>query len=356
MIRLTFATLASLMCIAICAALPKMSHAQAGKWTKKADMPTARQSLSTSVVNGKIYAIGGWDGRVPFRTVEEYDPATDTWKKKKKMPTARQSLSTSVVNGKIYAIGGSGIGLQLVATAPVEEYDPALDIWTKKAKLPRPRTGLSASAVNGKIYAIGGVSAGGPVRTNEEYDPATNTWTRKRRMGTARFNLSTSVVDGKIYAIGGDASKPLLSIVEVYDPATDTWERKANMPTPRGGLTTSVVDGKIYAIGGNVRPREALLLFGQLLRGTTVEVYDPKTDTWNKAKDMPTPRSNLSSRVVNGKIYAIGGQGGKPKDVAFLPTVEEYDPAFGEFQSVNPARKLATIWGEVKARSISAVP
>jgi len=53
--------------------------------------------------------------------VEEYDPAMDTWTRKADMPTARSALSTSAVNGKIYAIGGYVGGGTPLST--VEEYD-----------------------------------------------------------------------------------------------------------------------------------------------------------------------------------------------------------------------------------------
>ncbi len=88
--------------------LASVSLAAEGTWATRTDMPTRRWDLSTCVVDGKIYAIGGASGYASevLRTVEEYDPATDTWTTKSEMPNARQGLSTSVVNGKIYAIGG----------------------------------------------------------------------------------------------------------------------------------------------------------------------------------------------------------------------------------------------------------
>ncbi len=70
--------------------------AREDEWTKRSDMPTARLALSASMVNGKIYAIGGWScaGWHALSTIEEYDPATDTWTEKADMPTARMGLST----------------------------------------------------------------------------------------------------------------------------------------------------------------------------------------------------------------------------------------------------------------------
>jgi N-acetylneuraminic acid mutarotase len=295
-------------------------------WTKRADMPTPRYDFSTSVVNGKIYAIGGgvsFYTKTGLKTVEEYDPATDTWTKKKDMPTGRQALSTCVVNGRIYAMGGivspPGPGLSVV-----EEYDPATDTWTKRADMPTARAGVVTAVVNGKIYAIGGVAnAPGPgLATVEEYDPVADTWTRKTDMPTARHFPGIGVVDGKIYVIGGIRHCDFtdsLSTVEEYDPATDVWTTKASMPTPRTALSALVVSGKIYAIGGAQSYTSTATIF------SAVEEYDPAADAWTVKAGMPTARQSLSTSVVNEKIYAIGGSTA-PFPWSPTGTVEAYDP------------------------------
>jgi N-acetylneuraminic acid mutarotase len=205
-------------------------------------------------VNGRIYAIGGWAAPgVGIDRVVEYDPATDTWRQRAAMPTPRRFLSTSVVNGKIYAIGGS---THDPALGTVEEYDPATNTWTTKADMPTPRIGMRTSVVDGIIYAIGGARfEHGEDTIVEAYDPATDTWTTKAPMPTARVFFSTSAVNGKIYAIGGcrgNYDVLTSNTVEVFDPATNTWSVTVDLPSPRAALATSAVNGKIYAIGGDV--------------------------------------------------------------------------------------------------------
>ena len=281
-----------------------MSLAAEEGWTLKAPMPTARFGLTTSVVDGRIYAISGGVLRgVMVRNVQAYDPATDSWVAKASMPADTCWHSTSAVDGKIYAIGGwaPGVGID-----PVVEYDPATDTWRARAEMPTPRKFLSTSAVNGKIYAIGGSEFTPALGTVEEYDPNTNTWTTKTDMPTPRILMSTSVVDGIIYAIGGAQYEHFEdSTVEAYDPATDTWTTKASMPTARAFFSTSVVNGKIYAIGGCKGNYD-------LLTSNTVEVFDPVTNTWAVTDDLPTPRAALATSAVNGRIYAIGGDSGDP--------------------------------------------
>lgn len=127
--------------------ISSMSLAAGDQLEPKTDVPTPRFGLCVSVVNGKIYAIGGFSS-LPI--VEEYDPATDTWTRKANMPFGKHWFATCVLDGKIYAIGGSG------PVSTVEEYDTAADTWVKKANMPTRRSLLATSAVNGKIYAIGG--------------------------------------------------------------------------------------------------------------------------------------------------------------------------------------------------------
>ena len=123
----------------------------------------------------------------------------DTWSTKANMPTAREELTSSVVNGKIYVIGGMNTSGDAVSNN--EEYNPSTNTWTTKTNISSNRFSLTSSAVNGKIYCIGGY--GGTKQENEEYDPNTDTWMTKANMPTARYCLTSSVVNGKIYCIGG---------------------------------------------------------------------------------------------------------------------------------------------------------
>ncbi len=56
--------------------------------------------------------------------------------------------------------------------------------------------------------------------------------------------------------LGGDAVPNYLTTVEEYNPEIDKWDTKTGMPTPRTALTSAVVNGKIFVIGGwnNISP------------------------------------------------------------------------------------------------------
>lgn len=69
-------------------------------------------------------------------------------------------------------------------------------------------------------------------------------------MPTARAAFAVTQANGKLYAIGGSGGIGGLSSVDVYDPSTNTWTTIASMPTPRAHLAAEALSGFVYAIGG----------------------------------------------------------------------------------------------------------
>lgn len=81
----------------------------------------------------------------------------------------------------------------------------------------------------------------------------------------------------------------------------DTWVARANMPTGRYGLASAVVNGRIFAIGGEAQGGMS----------AKVELYDPNLSglvSWFSKASLPEPRSFTNgAAAINGKIYVSGG-------------------------------------------------
>jgi N-acetylneuraminic acid mutarotase len=283
-------------------------------------MPTPRGEVTAATVNGKIYVIGGqsYSANFKFRTVEEYDPVTDTWTTKADMPTARCSLAAVELNGKIYALGGNGSGSVHLNT--VEEYDPATNKWTTKAGMIRSRHGLSAVTANGKIYAVGGIAGTKVYSSVEEYDPATDTWkewivTPEVRFASRWFHAS-AYIDGNIYLTGGyyDNSGNTDKTFK-YNIAANSYTEMAKLPQGAEDLAAVSLGGKAYFMGG---------FFIKMM--SALQVFDPEKGTWEQKTPMPTARTGLAAAVAGGKIYAIGGWNGDLGNLKDLNVVEEYTP------------------------------
>jgi energy-converting hydrogenase Eha subunit A len=159
-------------------------------------------------------------------------------------------------------------------------------------------------------------------------------WTTKAPMPTPRAALGVGVVNGVLYAVGGCCDPGHLddfSTLEAYDPVTDSWTTKASMPTARRAFGVGVVNGILYAVGGipgTGNDNDTAL--------ATVEAYDPTTDSWTTKASMPTARRAMGIGVVNGILYAVGGRQGTIGSGPPLATVEAYDPATDSWTTKAP--------------------
>jgi N-acetylneuraminic acid mutarotase len=329
-------------------------------WETMEPMPTARSGLGVAVVDGKIYAIGGYNGSY-LAVNEMYDPLTNKWITKTSMPTARSGFGIAVIQNKIYVIGGVTRPSDAESSGKTgvnEVYDPSSDTWETKTSMPTPRSSLSASVSNNKIYLIGGsayTNQSSPfynsVSVNEVYDPETDTWTTKTRMPGSVHDYASAVVENKIYLISGvhQTAGPfypnLLADNRIYDSETDTWTYAKRISTVvvsgAGGSTTGLLAPKrIYVIGG----WNGLEIHGSNL----TQIYDPEKDEWTQGTPMPTPRYGMGIAAVNDILYVIGGSTGSGilgDEVTWLATNEKYTSAdyIPEFPSWIPLLFALTV-------------
>jgi N-acetylneuraminic acid mutarotase len=129
-----------------------------------------------------------------------------------------------------------------------------------------------------------------------------------------------------LYAVGGGSVETgALGTVEAYNPSTNTWTTKAAMPTPRDGHAIGVINGILYAVGGEGRP--GLCGSGNPFSDicSALEAYNPSTNTWTTKASMLTRRYELGVGGVDGTLYAVGGVTCTADRCKVLETVEAYD-------------------------------
>uniref|UniRef100_A0A146LF72 Kelch-like protein diablo n=2 Tax=Lygus hesperus TaxID=30085 RepID=A0A146LF72_LYGHE len=206
-------------------------------WQEVETMLVARSELGLAMLDGYLYAVGGWEGTHRLNSVERYDPNSNTWSLVAPMKTALTSAAVVAHDGMLYVTGGAiledGDGIELV-----QRYDPRTDIWNEVAPMKIARSGAAICALGSHIYVVGGWHAS-TENTNrvECYDVKTNTWEFKASMNEKRYRPGIAVLDGKIFVLGGEEGwDKYHDSIEVYDPLTDTWTMCGKMLTSRSWL------------------------------------------------------------------------------------------------------------------------
>lgn len=268
-------------------------------WLTRAPLPAPRQEVAVAELDGRVYALGGMGGA--WTVAEVYDPATDAWRPIAPLPSGRNHAAAAGVNGRVYVFGGYESQSTNRPGSSVFAYDPATDTWARMADMPAPRGSPVAGVVNGRVYVAGGARQQS-VADLAVYDPATDSWTVLAPMPTPRDHAGAAVIDERLYVAGGrEPGNFTLGTLEAYDPATDLWQQRASMPTGRSGNAAAAVRGCLYAFGGEGAAGRP----GDVFREN--EVYDPRTDTWEAAPAMPTPRHGIGAAVVGDTIFIPGG-------------------------------------------------
>ena len=286
-----------------------------GKWSELKQMDIARSHAPVVSYQDKLYIFGG--GGPDFQSHNNcvcYDPQSDSWQTLADMPTKRSGTAAFLIENKIYVIGGgfkkTDGNFQFLKT--VEVYDPQTNSWSSAPDMLQPHDYPAASVVDNTIYIIGGhhpeACLGGP-KTDPGFDfcerwtPGDAQWEQVANLPTPRFAASAITLNNKIYTAGGVAFTPEgfnnFDFFETYSPETNQWKEEAalKLPWPAAGQGMACVDGNLFFMGGystdNIHPRAC--------------VYLQADKQWHNLPDMPMPRAAMGVAVLNNCIYLVGG-------------------------------------------------
>ena len=271
----------------------------ASAWRSLPAMPTPRQNMAGAVMDGSAWVVGGLESAERgSRNVEGYDPVINAWKSGPDLPVPLHHEMAVTYKDELVVIGG-WIPRGSNPSAEVSNRVFALrdGTWQSLPSLNRPRAAGAAAVVGDRIVVVGGQDGGRLSDTTEVFDG--KRWRAGASIPTPREHLAAASDGRFVYVVGGRrlSSDKNSAALERYDPATDRWQRLPDMPTARGGLGAAIVDGHLFAVGGET-PTNAL---------GAVESYNLTSERWSRGRSMRTPRHGIALVALERSLYALGG-------------------------------------------------
>ena len=284
------------------------------------------------------------------------------WQTAANAPQALAEAQSTSVNGKLYVFGGYNItSPDYQANTASEVYDPAANKWTTLAPMPVPETHMAVTNDGTNIYIAGGYTYN-PRTTYQtfattnvwKYDIATNAWSAFVPLPSA-IGAGTMVYLGTQLHFFDGVNVNRIGQTEhwVLDPgsANPRWTNSPPLPFSRNHMTSAVLDGKIYAIGGQPTDNDSNT-------SSDVLAWDPANPSaWTAVANMPIPRSHAVTAIVDGEIIVAGGTTTNDTPIS---SVIIYDPSTNMWsnsdgRSRQRAWRRWAVWWEVNWSSPPAL-
>ncbi|XP_060762040.1 kelch-like protein 24a [Neoarius graeffei] len=220
-----------------------MYNSQLNLWIRVASLNKGRWRHKMSVLLGKAYAVGGYDGQGCLNNVEVYDSFSNRWTEVAPLKEAVSSPAVASCAGRLFVIGGEPD--ENSCTDKVQCYDPETNSWLLRSNIPVCKRNITAVSLNSLVYVCGGLT-----KCIYCYDPAQDFWMPVVNTFSRQECCGMSVCYGKIFILGGRGENGVASdSITCYDPASGMLTGVAAMPRPiscHGCITIHRFDEKLH--------------------------------------------------------------------------------------------------------------
>ncbi|XP_007939120.2 kelch-like protein 35 [Orycteropus afer afer] len=216
-------------------------HPESRRWTPLPSLPGyTRSEFAACALRNDVYVSGG---HINSRDVWMFSSHLHTWIKVASLHRGRWRHKMAVIQGQLFVVGGFD-GLRRLRS--VERYDPFSNTWAAATPLLEAVSSAAVAPCAGQLYVIGGAGQDGlNVNKVQCFDPKEDRWILRSPAPFSQRCLEAVSLDDTIYVVGG-----LMSKIFSYDPGTDVWGEAATLPYPVESCGVTVCDGKIHILGG----------------------------------------------------------------------------------------------------------
>jgi N-acetylneuraminic acid mutarotase len=306
-------------------------------WQTKTPAPYSFYESQGAMLDGKLYVISGFEtGTYATSKVYSYDLAADKWERRADFPDGFDATHDGITHAAtaadeatntIWMAGGFLGDHPGPSTDHVWKFDVAKNQWSPGPPLPEPLGGGALVRLGRTVHYVGGVlrvrnpdGSATYVRDSGKHwtlnlDNPT-AWRPAADLPNPRNHMAGAALGGKIYAIGGQhldkEGNQNQSSVEVYDPATDSWSAAASLPKPLSHVSdaTFVRQGRIVVVAGVTNHAHGDDEDG--LEQSAIYQYDPASNAWSDIGQIPGPRQSpiAGTSDKDGRIIVVGGWDG----------------------------------------------
>jgi N-acetylneuraminic acid mutarotase len=275
---------------------------------------------------GRRWPIARIDAMVARLRPEATASALLPWHVTDTVPITRYENATALIGNELFVIGGF-YNEQIQVTTQVNVLDLTTHQWRRAADLPVGVTHVNAVVLGDSvIWLVGGFSGNHPgpaVATTLRYVVKADRWEAGPPLPLERAAGALVAVGDTLHYFGGFLPDRNTDSPDHWrlTPGALTWEVRAPLPDPRGHLSAMVMDGAIYAIGGNHGHDPIPVDVGTILR------YDLAADRWSPMASLPHPRSHSEPGTIawRDRVLLVGGRN-YPGSTATLGDVTSWSP------------------------------
>ncbi|KAJ3583109.1 hypothetical protein NHX12_034454 [Muraenolepis orangiensis] len=159
-------------------------------WHQAAPMHSRRCYVSAAVLDGCIFAMGGYDGHTRLNSVERYEPDSNQWSLVASMHEHRSDASASTLGNMVGGFDGES------RLSSAEAYSPATGAWRPVPSMISARGNFGLAVLGELLYVVGGHDGLSTTFNIKRYDDEAERWSSVRDMTVSRSELSCCVVSG----------------------------------------------------------------------------------------------------------------------------------------------------------------